>query len=77
MKPGDFEINVTINVPDSTAYKCLRILEMWLDAHPECGIVGEKIEVGGCFENKLTIKRWSDDGEEQIPGIRHGNDKQE
>lgn len=77
MKDGAFDIKVTINVPDAVAYRCLRILEMWLNDHPECCILGEKVDVGGCFENKLTIKRWSDDGEEQIPGIRHRNDKQE
>ena len=77
MEDVSFEVKASISVPDETANRCLRILEMWWDDHPECDITCESINVGGRLKHKLIIKRWSNDGEEQIPGIRYGNNKQE
>lgn len=44
MAKNDFSIDVDVNlsVTDKTVDRCLRILEMWLEDHPQYDIVGER-----------------------------------
>lgn len=49
-------IGVNVIIPDETAKRCMRILEMWMDDHPDCKIECEKKDFGDHFEHKLTIR---------------------
>lgn len=44
MAKNDFSIDVDVNlsVTEKTVDRCLRILEMWLEDHPQYDIVGER-----------------------------------
>lgn len=53
----EIQVCASISIPDETAERCMRLLEMWLDDHSDATIVCEPTETG---KHKLTIKRWED-----------------
>lgn len=42
--PKEITIDViaSLTISDETANRCLRILEMWQDDHPDCDIIGNR-----------------------------------
>lgn len=54
---------VTGTISDETIDKCLRVLEVWMNEHPECDVICEVTYIGERAEHKLMIKRRGDYGE--------------
>lgn len=54
---------VTGTISDETIDKCLRVLEVWMDEHPECDVICDTKCIGERVEHKLTIKRRGNYGE--------------
>ena len=37
------DVDAKVTVSNETAERCLRLLEMWQDDHPDCFIEGERV----------------------------------
>ena len=57
-------IGVNVAIPNETAERCMRILELWMDDNPDCILTCEQIDAGDRFKHKLTIKRQEEYGKE-------------
>ena len=57
------DVDVDIKISDSTAEKCLRILELWQNDHPDKEIIGTKkqtedgIRTEFCINNRSVCER--------------------
>ena len=58
---GSIEIGIKVTIPDDTVNRCLRILEMWMDDHPDKDIVCDRVEQDdGTFKHELSIEESAD-----------------
>ena len=60
---GKVTVGVRVAIPDETVERCMRILEMWMDDHPDCNIVCEQLDAGDHLKHKIKIIRREDYGE--------------
>lgn len=56
-KATSITVDANINITDETICRCLRILEMWMDDHPNDRIVVERIATDRGFRHKASIKK--------------------
>lgn len=43
MNKNEITVNVSVDVSDETAVRCLKLLEMWSDDNPDKTIEGERV----------------------------------
>ena len=48
-------VDVNIKISDSTAEKCLRILEIWQNDHPDKEIIGTKTQTQDGLKTEFSI----------------------
>ena len=56
-KATSITLDVNISITDETICRCLRILEMWMDDHPNDRIVVDRIATDRGFRHKASIER--------------------
>lgn len=49
------DVDVDIKISDSTAEKCLRILEIWQNDHPDKEIIGTKTQTQNGLKTEFSI----------------------
>lgn len=54
-KATSITVDVNINITDETICRCLRILEMWMDDHPNDRIVVDRIATDRGYRHKASI----------------------
>lgn len=56
-KATSITVDVNINITDETICRCLRILEMWMNDHPNDRIVVDRIATDRGFRHKASIQK--------------------
>ena len=53
-------VNAKVSVPDETAERCMRLLEMWMDDNPDKTIICERLDGEDRVLHQMSIvDRWS------------------
>ena len=56
-KATEITVDVNVTIPDETMYRCLRIMEMWMDDHPKDVIMCDKEATTIGYKHHVYIKR--------------------
>ena len=57
-KATEITVDIRVNIPDDTICRCLRILEMWMDDHPDGQIlVNRERDTDGAYHHTFHIDR--------------------
>ena len=55
-KATEITVEVKVAIPAETLFRCLRLLEMWMDDHPHDKIIVDRENVGGGYRHKIFIE---------------------
>lgn len=56
-KATEITVDVKVTIPDDTMYRCLRIMEMWMDDHPNDHIMCDREPTTDGFKHHVYITR--------------------
>jgi len=56
-KATEITVDVKVAIPDDTMYRCLRIMEMWMDDHPGDAIMCDREPTADGYRHHVYIKR--------------------
>lgn len=56
-KATEITVEVKVAIPDDTICRCLRVLEMWMDDHPNDQIIVNREFDGKCYHHEIHIER--------------------
>lgn len=57
MKPQEITVNVNVEIPDETAERCLRVLNMWLEDNQDKRIIAEDRRTEHGVRTSFRIER--------------------
>lgn len=60
---GKVTVQVGLEIPEKTAERCLRILEMWLNDNPDTEIYCEEVTTADGIHRRLFFKQKREEGE--------------
>ena len=64
VKATKITVDLNVTIPDETIYRCLRILEMWMDDNPSRDIIVEKVYTTEGIRHKVRISKNTEDMDE-------------
>lgn len=73
MKNSSITVDVKVGIPDETICRCLRVLEMWMDDHPDDKIIIDREETETGFRHRAYIKWHSREQENYNDEKPNGN----
>ena len=53
---GNITIDVKVGIPDETVYRCLRVLEMWMDDNPGKNIIVERVAGLDAWHHQIHVE---------------------